>query len=192
MIESSKALVLLAPGFEEIESASIVDILRRCGIEVTIAGLRRDVVESSHGVKWIPDKFIEEVDARDFDALICPGGSPGWENLRKDRRVLELVRKAYEAGKIVTAICGSPAVLTDAGILKGKSCTIYPGMEGELRKGGEKPKKGLVVSDGNVITSMGPATAIAFALEVAGRLANKRIVREVSKSMLADIGAKLR
>ena len=188
----SKALVLLAPGFEEIESASIVDILRRCGVEVTIAGLRRDVVEGSHGVKVIPDEFIEVVDVRDFDALICPGGSPGWENLRKNRRVLELVRKAHDAGKIVAAICGSPAVLSDAGILKGKNCTIYPEMEGELRKGRGKPKKGLVVSDGKVITSMGPCTAIAFALEVAKRLTDEKTVKEVARQTLADIGAKLR
>ena len=192
MIQSGKALVLLAPGFEEIETSSIVDILRRCGVEVTIAGLRQGVIEGSHGVKVVPDEFIEGVDARDFDALVCPGGSPGWENLRKDRRVLELVRRAFDAGKIVAAICGSPAALSDAGVLEGKSCTIYPGMEGELRKGGGKPKRGLVVSDGNIITSMGPGTAIAFALEVAKKLTDEKTVKEIMKQTLADIGAKLR
>lgn len=187
----SKALVLLAPGFEEIEASSIVDILRRCGVEVTTAGLNPNVIEGAHGIKVIPDKFIEGVRAKDFDALVCPGGSPGYVNLRRDRRVIELVRKASDAGKIVAAICGGPAVLSDAGALRGKKCTIYPGLEGELIKGGGKPGKGLVVRDGKLITSKGPATAIAFALELARALTSEETVRKVKKGTLADIGIKI-
>jgi len=183
--------VFLAPGFEEIEASSIIDILRRCDVEVVVAGLKPDVVGGAHGIKVIPDKYIDEIDVKDFDAVICPGGSPGFENLRKDERVLNRVREAFEAGKIVAAICGAPTVLSDAGVIKGKTCTIYPGMEGELKKGGGKPKKrDLVVVDGNIITSRGPATAIPFALKLAEKLAGKEVAKRVRKETLTNIALK--
>jgi 4-methyl-5(b-hydroxyethyl)-thiazole monophosphate biosynthesis len=188
----ARALVFLAPGFEEIEALTIVDLLRRGGVEVITAGLEPEAVEGAHGVKVIPDRKLEEVRVEDFDAVICPGGYPGYENLRKNRRVLELVRKAEEGGKLVAAICGAPSVLAEAGVLKGRRATIYPGMEGELRKGGGRPSKGLVVVDGKMVTSRGPATAFAFALELLKLLAGKKKAEEVRKATLAHLGAKLR
>jgi 4-methyl-5(b-hydroxyethyl)-thiazole monophosphate biosynthesis len=185
-----KALVFLAPGFEEIEASTIVDILRRCGVEVTTAGLKPDVVEGAHGMKIIPDKSIDEVTVKDFDAVICPGGAPGYENLRKDQRVLRMVKEAFDSNKLVAAVCASPAVLSDAGILKGKNCTIYPGMEEELRKGGGKPKKDLVVIDKNIVTSRGPATALPFALKLAEKLAGKDVAGRVRKETLANMALK--
>ena len=187
----TKALVLLAPGFEEIEAFSIVDVLRRCHIKVIMAGLKHDVVDGAHGIKVISDKSIDEISAKDFDAVVCPGGSPGFENLRKDQRVIRIVKEAFELNKVVAAICGAPTVLSDAGIIRGKACTIYPGMEDELLRGGGRPKKeDLVVVDGNVITSKGPATAIAFALKLAEKLVDKKVVEDVKKRTLADIGVK--
>ena len=129
-----KALVFLAPGFEEIEASTIVDILRRCDVKVTVAGLKRDFVNGAHGVKFIPDKSIDEVTLNGFDAVICPGGAPGYENLRKDQRVLTMVKEAFESNKLVAAVCAAPAVLSDAGVLEGKACTIYPGMEDNISK----------------------------------------------------------
>lgn len=186
-----KALVFLAPGFEEVEAMTVVDLLRRGGVEVVTAGLETPV-EGSHGVKVIPDRKLEEVSVRDFDAVICPGGYPGYENLRKNRKVLELVREAAERGLIVAAICGAPSVLAEAGVLRGKKSTIYPGMEAELKKGGGKPSRGLVVADGKIITSMGPATAFAFALELLKHLVGRKKAEEVKKATLAHLGARLR
>lgn len=187
----TKALVLLAPGFEEIEALSIVDVLRRCRIEVVMAGLTRNVVEGGHGVKVVPDKSIDEVRATDFDAVVCPGGSPGFENLRKDQRVVRIVKEAFELNKVVAAICGAPTVLSDAGIIKGKECTIYPGMEGELSRGGGRSKEeDLVVVDGKIVTSKGPATALAFALKLAEKLVDENVVESVKKRTLADIGVR--
>lgn len=182
-----KALVFLALGFEEIEASTIVDILRRSNVEVTVAGLRRDVVDGAHGIKFIPDKSIDEVALNEFDAVICPGGAPGYENLRKDQRVLTMVKEAFESNKLVAAVCAAPAVLSDAGILEGKACAIYPGMEDELRKGGGKPKEDSVVVDGNIITSRGPATALPFALKLAERLAGKEVAENVRKATLANL-----
>jgi 4-methyl-5(b-hydroxyethyl)-thiazole monophosphate biosynthesis len=183
----SKVLVFLAPGFEEIEACTIIDILRRCGIEVHVMGLVPKKVSGSHGMIVIPDQGIEDIIVDNFDAVICPGGYPGYENLRKNPLVLKLLKEAHNQGKIVAAICGAPAVLSDAGILKGKACTIYPGMEDELRKGGGIPKAEVVVVDDNIITSQGPATAFAFSFKLAEKLTDKNVVEKIIKATLADI-----
>ncbi|MEM3442082.1 MAG: DJ-1/PfpI family protein, partial [Candidatus Bathyarchaeia archaeon] len=85
------------------------------------------------------------------------------------------------------AICAAPAVLADAGILRGKKCTIYPGMESELERVGGKVQRDLVVEDGNVITSQGPATALHFAFKIAERLASKAVVDTVKERTLANL-----
>ena len=180
-------MVFLATGFEEIEASTIVDVLRRCGVEVTVAGLAPDLVEGAHGMKFVPDRTIEEVVVKDFDAVICPGGAPGFENLRKDYRVITMIKEAYNRNKLVAAICASPAVLSDAGVLKGRNCTIYPGMEQELVKGGGKISKDFVVADGNIITSRGPATAFHFSFKLVEQLVGREVAEELRKKTLADV-----
>jgi 4-methyl-5(b-hydroxyethyl)-thiazole monophosphate biosynthesis len=182
-----KALVFLATGFEEIETVTIVDVLRRAGVNVTIVGLSSNVIEGAHNVKIVPDKSIDNVKIIDFDAVIVPGGNPGYKNLRDNLRVIEMIKEAFDSNKIVAGICAAPAVLSDAGILKGKSCTIYPGMENELEKGGGKPKFDNVVIDGNIITSRGPATALPFAIKLAELLNGKKVAREVAKKTMSNI-----
>jgi len=182
-----KALVFLASGFEEIETVTIVDVLRRADVDVTVAGLGPNVVEGAHGMKIVPDKSIDDVSAEDFAAVVVPGGNPGYKNLRNDPRVIDMVKKAFDSKKIVAAICAGPAVLSDAGILNGKACTIYPGMEDELTKGGGKPKQDIVVVDGNIITSRGPATTLPFALKLAEKLVGKRVAENVSKKTMTNI-----
>ena len=183
----TKALVFLATGFEEIETLTVVDILRRAEVNVTVAGLTPNLIEGKHGTKVVPDTAIDNVSVTDFDAVIVPGGNPGYKNLRKDPRVITMVKKAFEAKKILAAICAGPTVLADAGGLEGKACTIYPGMEDELEAGGGKPKQDMVVVDGNVVTSRGPATALLFALKLAEMLVGKQVAEAVSQKALANI-----
>ena len=183
----AKALVFLASGFEEIETVTVVDVLRRAGVDVTVAGLTPNVTEGKHGMRIVPDKSIDDVSVEDFDAFVVPGGNPGYKNLGKDPRVIDMVKKAFNSNKLVAAICAGPAVLSDAGVLEGKACTIYPGMDEELEAGGGKPKHDIVVVDGNIITSRGPATALPFALKLAEKLAGKQVAEAVSKKMLANI-----
>ncbi len=183
----TKALLFLATGFEEIETVTIVDVLRRARINVTVAGLKHDVVEGAHGIKIVPDKTIDDLKIEDFDAIVVPGGNPGYKNLREDYRVIEMIKNAFNSRKLLAAICAAPAVLSDAGVLEGKECTIYPGMENELVKGRGKPNQDNVVVDGNIITSKGPATAIEFALKLAEKLAGKEIAEAVRKKTLANI-----
>jgi 4-methyl-5(b-hydroxyethyl)-thiazole monophosphate biosynthesis len=183
----SKAVVFLAPGFEEIETSTIVDVLRRSNLEVTLAGLEPNSIEGGHGMKFVPDKSIDEILVKDYDSAICPGGGVGASNLRKDNRVLSIIKEAFAVGKLVAAICAAPVVLSDAGVLKDKRCTIFPGMEHELIKGGGIPQIDLVVEDGNIITSQGPATALLFALKLAERLAGKEVADTVRERTLMNI-----
>lgn len=180
------AILFLAPGFEEIETTTIVDVLRRCGVGVVIAGIENQIIEGAHGMKFVSDTSIDETNVKDFEAVICPGGNPGYVNLRKDSRVLAMIKEAFNSKNLVAAICAAPAVLADAGILKNKNCTIYPGMEVELEKGGGKPRKDLVVEDSNIITSQGPATALLFAFKIANRLVGKETVDVVWEKTLAN------
>ena len=184
------AIVFLASGFEEIETATVVDVLRRCGVQVTITGLEPHAITGAHGMKFVSDTLIDDVAVKDFDAVVIPGGSPGYLNLRKDYRVLSMVKEAFYSNKLVAAICAAPAVLSDAGILRNRNCTIYPGMEEELEKGGGKPRKDLVVEDGNIVTSQGPATALLFALRLAERLVDKKTADTVRKKTLTNLVVK--
>jgi 4-methyl-5(b-hydroxyethyl)-thiazole monophosphate biosynthesis len=182
----AKALVFLATGFEEIETVTIVDVLRRAGVDITVAGLTPNVVEGAHAMKIVPDRSIDDVNVTDFDAIVVPGGNPGYKNLRNDPRVIGMVKEAFDSKKLVAAICAGPAVLSDAGVLDDKSCTIYPGMEDELENGRGKPKQDMIVVDGNIITSRGPATALPFALKLAEILAGKEVADSVSKKTMAN------
>ena len=182
-----KALVFLATGFEEIETVTIVDVLRRAGIEVIVAGLTPNAIEGAHEMKMVPDTSLDDVEIEDFDAIVVPGGNPGYKNLRKDSRVISMIKQAFNSNKLIAAICAAPAVLSDAGTLKGKACTIYPGMENELEKGGGIPKQDTIVIDENLVTSRGPATALPFAITLVEKLAGKEAAEAVSKKTLANI-----
>jgi 4-methyl-5(b-hydroxyethyl)-thiazole monophosphate biosynthesis len=179
-----KAVLLLATGFEEIEAMSIVDTLRRADIEVVIAGLQEGAIEGSRGVNVIPDRSIDEVALEEFAAVILPGGSPGYINLGRDRRVRDLVTRAFEEGRIVAAICGAPTVLADLGILKGKKATVYPGKEADLT--GAEPVNERLVVDGTVVTSQGPGTAIEFGIKLIELLVGKQRAREVKDDLVVN------
>ncbi|KCZ72841.1 DJ-1 family protein [Candidatus Methanoperedens nitroreducens] len=176
-----KALVLMAEGFEEIELSSIVDILRRGGITVTTAGLKGGIITGSRGIKIQPDSSLDSIKEL-YDIVILPGGSPGYINLGRNKRVLDLVNKYHNEGKIVAAICGAPSVLAKCGLLSGRKATIYKGMENEL-KGAEYVVE-QVVEDGNIITSQGPGTAIRFALTILKRLTDEEKAGEIQDQLM--------
>jgi 4-methyl-5(b-hydroxyethyl)-thiazole monophosphate biosynthesis len=177
----AKALVLMAEGFEEIELTSIVDILRRGGVTVMIAGLKDGLITGSRGMKMQPDVTLDGIKEM-YDMIILPGGSPGYVNLGSDRRVIELVNRYNADGKIVAAICAAPSVLVKAGILTGKKSTIFRGMENELKNAVYVDKP--VVEDGNILTSQGPGTAMGFAIALLKRLAGEKKAREVQEKLL--------
>ena len=178
-----KAVVFLADGFEDIEALAAVDILRRGGVDLTIAGVTGMQVVSSHNVKIMADKDVKDIKTDDYDAFICPGGMPGASNLRDSSIVIDIIKEAYGKGKIVSAICAAPMVLDKAGILADKDFTMYPGMENNAPSGSYKNDK-FVVKDGKVITGAGPAAAFEYAFELLAELQGKEIASQVAKGML--------
>lgn len=177
-----KAVIFLADGFEEVEALAPVDILRRGGVDVTIAGVTGMQVVSSHNVKVMADKDVKEIKTDDYDAFICPGGMPGAVNLR-DSIVTDIIKEAYGKGKIVSAICAAPMVLDKAGVLADKDFTMYPGMQNYAPSGSYKSNK-FVIKDGIVITGAGPAAAFEYAFELLAELQGKEISLKVAEGML--------
>jgi 4-methyl-5(b-hydroxyethyl)-thiazole monophosphate biosynthesis len=173
-------VVPLAEGFEEIEAISIIDVLRRAEIKVSIATLQGNVVESRRKVKVLADIKIDQVSQKDFDGIVLPGGNPGYINLGRSQKVIKLIQDFNSAGKLVAAICAAPSVLAKAGVLANRRATIFPGMEREL----PKPRNESVVVDGNIITSQGPATAMEFSLKIVESLSGSQKAREIAEQLL--------
>jgi 4-methyl-5(b-hydroxyethyl)-thiazole monophosphate biosynthesis len=175
----AKAVVLMAEGFEEIEFVTVVDVLRRCGIETKIAGLSIGAVEGAHGIIIKPDTSIDSISSKDVDALILPGGDPGYKNLAKDSRVINLAKKINEEGKLLSAICAAPTILYKNAIIKKGTC--YPSMKDEFGKNWVNQR---VYQTENQLTSQGPATAMEFALAIVEKLVEKAKTDEVASELL--------
>ena len=163
-----RVLVPLAEGFEELEAVTIIDMLRRAGIEVVVAALAGNPVTGSHGIVLSADAAFDDVSGQEFDLIALPGGMPGASNLRDDPRIGAIIRRLHDGGRHVAAICAAPMALAAAGVLKGRRATSYPGFldrAADLTLVDEP-----VVVDGRVITSRGPGTALDFALELVAQL----------------------
>lgn len=168
----ARVLIPLAPGCEEIEAVTAIDILRRAGIEVITAGLAAGPVRASRGTVLLPDTTLDDVMHQDFDMIVLPGGMPGSAHLKNDARVIGLLQRMAASGKFVTAICAAPMALHAAGLLQGKRVTSFPGIVDEL-PGSHTYLNAAVVVDGNIVTSRGPGTAMDFALTLVELLAGK-------------------
>ncbi|MFW5742664.1 MAG: DJ-1 family glyoxalase III [Spirochaetota bacterium] len=177
-----RAVVLLADGFEEVEAVTQIDFLRRAGIEVVVAGVTgRDVV-GGHDVRVTADITIDEY-SDSFDAVVIPGGATGAQNIAADEEAMRLVRRAFEEGKLVAAICASPGVVLGAnGLLGTSTFTSYPGFEAEATSGSFVENR--VVVDGNLITSRGPGTAAEFAEAIVTFLVGRDAADELHRKTL--------
>ncbi len=162
------ALVLFAEGSEELEAVTIVNILRRGGVSVSLAGLTGGALRGSRGITLQPDTTLEAALNQEFDMIVLPGGQPGTNNLKADARVLQLVKKMHAQEKYVTAICAAPSVLATAGLLDGKRATSFPTALNNFPN--VNLQASAVVEDGKLITSRGPGTAMDFALTLLERL----------------------
>ena len=174
------AWVLLAEGFEEIEAVTIIDVLRRAQIDVGVVGQAQRPVCGSHGIHIVADTTMTDVGDSLGDALVLPGGLPGSTNLRDDARVIQMVRRHVEQGRIVAAICAGPIVLETAGVLTGRRATGYPGHE--LPSAAYVEDR--VVEDSSILTSRGPGTALEFSLKLVERLAGGDTALELRRRML--------
>lgn len=178
-----KLLVFIADGTEEVEVVTVVDYLRRAGVTVDLVSVMADLeVTGAHGIKIIADKFVQDVDSKDYDAVYSPGGLPGAYNIRDSKEVIEIYKDMYDDGKITSALCAAPIVLDEAGLLEGKNVTSYPGFEKELKAGNYK--EDIVVVDSNVVTGRGPAIAAVLAFELIEQLEGTEKREEVEKGTL--------
>ena len=180
----AKVLMPLAQGFEEVEALAVVDVLRRAGIEVVLAGLQPGPIVGAHSISIIPETTIDAVNAAAFDMLVLPGGQPGTDNLNADNRIHALLKDFSAEDKWIGAICAAPSILAAAGLLDGKRATCYPTYRDRLDGASYEDKP--TVCDGTIITSQGVGTAISFGLELAGRLAGRHTADAVAKAILSQ------
>lgn len=179
----NKVVVFLANGCEEVEALTPVDVLRRAGVDVISVSISNSLtVKGAHNISMVSDFLFEDVNFDDVDMVVLPGGLGGRDNLMAHKGVVDVCKKFNAERKFVTSICASPSVLGENGILQGRKAICYPGFEPQL-KGAEVVNKN-VVTDNNIITSKGPATALEFALKLAEVLVGKDKADEVAKGML--------
>lgn len=177
-----RVLVPIAPGVEEIEAVTVIDVLRRAGVEVTVAGLVDGVIEASRGVKLVADVALDEVADVTFDAVVLPGGLGGTQRLRADPRIRMILQRSRRAGSLIGAICAAPTVLWDAGLLAGKHATGHPSVL-DVLAGAHTSEERVVVDDG-IVTSRGAGTSMDFALALARLLVGEAKERELRAAMV--------
>lgn len=175
------ALVPLVDGFEETEAIATVDVLRRCGVWVTTAGVGSTRVTGSHDITIEADAVLADVIDENYDAIVLPGG-PGTPRLDDVAGLHERLRRQADAGLWVCAICAAPTVLAAAGLLGGRMATCFPGAEGGMQDA--TLHRRVVVVDHPFITSRAVGTAIDFALAVASKLVGEDRAIDVARSIL--------
>ena len=178
-----KVLVTLAPGFEEIETITVVDILRRAGARVTIASTVPGIIEGSRSIKIAPDDMLETIMDKEFDLIFLPGGQPGTENLKNDLRVVKLLQKMQDQEKYISAICAAPTILQKAGIVKNRSITCHPSFKTQF----DTYVDDRVVIDGKLVTSQSPGTAMELALKLVEILFGVGRMKKVNSGVIARI-----
>ncbi len=180
-----KVLIPIATGGEELEAVTMINLFRRAGFTVVSAGLEdeRKPVQCARGTFLVPDAILDQCLKTEYDLVALPGGQPGTDNLRRDPRVLKLVKDQAEAGRYVAAICAAPMVLGEAGLLTGKAAASYPGTLDSLGLPGIDYRSEPVVVDGKVVTSKGPGTAMDFALTLIELLAGAECRRTVESGL---------
>jgi 4-methyl-5(b-hydroxyethyl)-thiazole monophosphate biosynthesis len=183
-----RVLVPLAEGFEEIEAITVVDLLRRAGIEVHTASLAGRAVTGSHGITVTADLPLDQARATDYDMIALPGGMPGADHLKQDPRVISLLQQFAQSGRYTAAICAAPGVLAHAGLLEGRAATSYPGFLRADSAPGIRLREEAVVVDGKVATSRGPGTAMEFGLKLIELLAGPEARRRVQERLLMTRG----
>ncbi|MCW8894450.1 MAG: DJ-1/PfpI family protein [Sulfurimonas sp.] len=182
----SRVLVPLARGFEEIEAVSIIDVLRRADIEVLVASLDENrAVKGANGITVMSDMHVKDVGADELDMIVLPGGVEGTYALAEDANVIKILQEMDSKGKNIGAICAAPYALNKAGVLK-QNYTCYPSFEEYIKDDGYMGDKAMVVEDGNVMTSRGPATAICFALQIVKKLKGEETYLMLKGGLLAD------
>tara|TARA_R100001244_G_scaffold10690_18_gene12807 strand:+ start:7708 stop:8412 length:705 start_codon:yes stop_codon:yes gene_type:complete len=181
---TSRAVITVADGVEDLECVTLIDVLRRAEIEVVVASIEgRRMITCARGTRLTADAMLVDVLAQEFDLVVLPGGMPGAQRLAEHEPLAERVRQQAKAGKLFAAICAAPALaLQQFGVLKQRRMTCYPAFSDRLS--GCTFVDQPVVVDGNCITSQGPGTALEFALTLVEQLRGKGTRKQVAEAML--------
>lgn len=179
----SKAAVFFGTGYEEIEALTVVDILRRAGVEtVMVSVMKEKSVAGSHDIRVEMDALIGEIDFTGLDVIVLPGGMPGTKNLEACEALMAQVDIFAAQGKIVAAICAAPSILGHRGILKGKKACSFPSFESHLE--GAEVLQQPAVMDGNLITGRGMGAAIPFGLKILEKLQGEEAARKMAEAII--------
>lgn len=181
--EMKKIGVFFAEGYEEIEALAVVDICRRCGIEVDMVSITDEMaVKGGHDIVVNMDKTLEQVNFEEYDMLVLPGGLGGTLRLEACEALMEKVSDFYKNGKYIGAICAAPSIFGHKGFLKGRKACSYPSFESHLE--GAEVTAGPVAVDGHIITSRGMGTSIPFALAIVTELCGVDVAEDMAKSIV--------
>ena len=186
MTESSgtpapRALVLFANGFEEIETVTVIDVMRRGGIEVVAAGLKPGPITGAHGIVLIADASAANCQAGDFDAVVLPGGMPNARSLAEDPQAQRILAEARDQDCVIGAICAAPVALLPLGLLDNHRHTSHPSVQPELPAAGYQDSR--VVVDGRLLTSRGPGTSLEFGLALVAHLQGPERAQQLAGPM---------
>lgn len=182
-----KVAILFAPGFEEIEALTPRDLLFRAGIRSDLISITDNLqVTSNHEVTIVCDALLADTDLDQYDMIVLPGGIPGMPNLKAHDTVIASIKDFISNDKPVAAICASPSILAELGILEGKKATSNPGFHNVLVDHGATLLHDPVVIDGRIITSQGAGTSMDFALELVRYFAGDEAVAQVRKAVVLD------
>lgn len=182
-----KVLVPLADGAEEMETVIIVDILRRAGFDVTLAGITgQSAVICSRNMRIIPDTGLENIDPSSFDAIVLPGGKGGTERLMADIRILTMLRDFSSSNRLIAAVCAAPLALQAAGIIDGKRITCHPSVKNSFTTA--RCQDDNVVIDGQIVTSRGAGTTLEFALTLVKLLKDGETAARIAREIVSHQG----
>jgi len=179
---TTKAVILLAEGFEEIEALTPADVLRRADFEVELMSIGKKEVTGAHKITVVADSLFSIDKALTADLLILPGGMPGASNLDKFSPIDNLIENYINSNKHIAAICAAPMIIGKRGYLKGKDAVCYPGYENDLK--GANIKKDAVVIDGKIITAQGVGAAMEFSLKLVEMFNTKEKAEELASKMV--------
>lgn len=177
-----RILVPLAEGFEEIETVTVVDVLRRAELDVTLAGLQPGPCRGSRGIVVTGDVCLDEIDPLDYEAIVLPGGMGGTLAMAEHAGLLEALRTFRSQDRWLAAICAASLVLDRAGVAEGTPITAHPSVHGQL--GANLQPEPRVLQSGRLITSQGPGTAMEFALELVSAWAGPAKSAELARAMV--------
>lgn len=178
-----KVYVFMADGFEIVEAFGPIDVLKRCGAEVITVSIKDDLfVESSQKNTIKADTNIDNIDYKDADIIILPGGYPGYVNLRENKKVVDIVKYCLENDKYVAAICGAPTLFAVNNLACGKSLTAHSATK-EAFENTHKYIDSPLHIDGKLITGIGAGHAIDFGFFIAEQVFSKEVVDKAKEGM---------